>query len=206
MKKKFLFALSVLLSVFVMTANSAITVRMYNTASWAKVGLWAWTDSGNLFSSWPGQELTEDADGMYSYTFADEVKNVNIIFNDFGGGVQTNDIGNITESTCFDVFGAGGDYKVIDCPSTTSSGSEYEFVKVTSASGLAKGEYLIVFEGTSVAFNGALTTLDAGRNNIPVTIESGVIESNASTDAAVFSINPADSTIKRLLHRYHLLW
>ncbi len=63
-----------------------------------------------------------------------------------------------------------------------------DFVKVTSSDEITDGDYLIVCENKSVAFNGALTTLDAVGNNISVSISDGVIVSDDATDAAVFTI------------------
>ena len=68
----------------------------------------------------------------------------------------------------------------------TNEGGYY--VKVTSAPDDWSGEYLIVYESGSKAFNGGLTTLDATNNNISVTITDDKIESNATTNAASFTI------------------
>lgn len=60
------------------------------------------------------------------------------------------------------------------------------WTKVTSAPSDWSGEYLIVYEAGKVAFNGALTTLDAASNTISVTISDGTI---TTTDAeASFTI------------------
>lgn len=50
------------------------------------------------------------------------------------------------------------------------------------------GDYLIVYEPGNVAFNGALSTLDAPSNSIPVTITNNAIERTTQTDAARFTI------------------
>ena len=74
-----------------------------------------------------------------------------------------------------------------------------KYVKVTSSSDLTSGQYLIVYEidGTSgVAFNGGLTTLDAGNNNIPVTIDNYTIPANSTTNAASFMIDVARGTVQ----------
>ena len=63
-----------------------------------------------------------------------------------------------------------------------------DFVKVTSADEITDGDYLIVCENNNVAFNGALTTLDAVSNTIDITITGGVIASSEATNAAVFTI------------------
>lgn len=67
------------------------------------------------------------------------------------------------------------------------------YVKVTSTSDVTAGDYLIVYEAGKVAFNGGLSTLDATKNTISVTISDGVIESNATTDAAKFTLASYDS-------------
>ena len=63
-----------------------------------------------------------------------------------------------------------------------------DYVKVTSSDEITDGVYLIVCENNSVAFNGALTTLDVVENRIDVTITGDVIASSDATDAAVFTI------------------
>ena len=63
-----------------------------------------------------------------------------------------------------------------------------DFVKVTSADEITDGDYLIVCENNNVAFNGALTNLDAIGNTIDVTITGNVIASSETTNAAVFTI------------------
>ena len=70
-------------------------------------------------------------------------------------------------------------------PSITANG---DFVKVTTVDDITDGEYLIVCENNNVAFNGALSTLDATNNNISVTISNGTIASSAETNAATFTI------------------
>ena len=55
------------------------------------------------------------------------------------------------------------------------------------------GDYLIVYVPGKVAFNGALTTLDASRNSIPVTISGKTIERSSQTDAARFTVTRSDN-------------
>ena len=77
----------------------------------------------------------------------------------------------------------------------TGTGSgDYE--KVTSTSGLTNGQYLVVYEDGNVAFNGALSTLDAISNTISVTISNNKIASNSTTDAAAFTFNSSDGSFK----------
>ena len=70
-------------------------------------------------------------------------------------------------------------------PSVVANG---DYVKVTSTSDLTDGDYLIVYENGSKAFNGGLTALDATGNNISVTISNDVIASSEATEAARFTI------------------
>ena len=74
---------------------------------------------------------------------------------------------------------------------------EFKFVKVTSNDELTNGEYLIVYEDGSVAFDGGLETLDAPFNTIGVTIsDNDEIEGNETTGAATFTIDVANGSIK----------
>lgn len=70
------------------------------------------------------------------------------------------------------------------------AGSNY--TKLTEDLEDYSGEYLIVYEGENVAFDGGLQTLDKEFNTISVTINSNTIESNATTDAAKFTIAKVD--------------
>ena len=75
----------------------------------------------------------------------------------------------------------------------------YKYVRVTSASELTAGEYLIVNEGDKVAFDGSKGTLDAAYNNFNVDIvETGStheIAESSLVDNATFTIDPAAGTI-----------
>ena len=71
-----------------------------------------------------------------------------------------------------------------------------DYQKVTATADITDGEYLIVYEAGNVAFNGALETLDAASNNVAVTINEGKISSTDAIDAAVFTINTTDKSIK----------
>lgn len=107
--------------------------------------------------------------------------------NDIDGSEQT-----FTAPSAFTVKPAD----VILCPEVTVTPPCY--VKVSSDDNLTSGQYLIVYEAGSLAFNGGLTTLDASSNSISVTITNDVIPSNSGTDAASFtiSIGTESSTIK----------
>lgn len=66
------------------------------------------------------------------------------------------------------------------------------YQKVMSTTDITNGDYLIVYEEGSVAFNGGLTTLDAVSNTVAITIESNKIASSATVDAATFTITSTD--------------
>lgn len=74
--------------------------------------------------------------------------------------------------------------------------ADHYYTKVTETSAITDGDYLIVYEDASVAFNGGLEKLDAAKNTIDVTIENGQIKSDATTDAAKFTISVTNGTIK----------
>ena len=71
--------------------------------------------------------------------------------------------------------------------SLSALGAVYE--KVTTAPADWSGDYLIVYEDGNVAFNGALTTLDAVSNIVTVTIADSKIEATEAMKAAQFTIN-----------------
>lgn len=80
------------------------------------------------------------------------------------------------------------------------SGDKY--VKVTSTSDLTNGQYLIVYEEGSVAFNGGLETLDAVGNTIDVTIANNEIAATNATAAAEFTIDVTAGTLKSASGKY----
>lgn len=92
--------------------------------------------------------------------------------------------------THFKLLNSGSDSAIIEQItvkySCTPLARYYE--KVTSGT-VENGQYLIVYEAGSKAFNGGLTTLDAVSNTIPVTINSNKIEKTATTAAAEFTIS-----------------
>lgn len=71
-----------------------------------------------------------------------------------------------------------------------------DYVKVTSDLDDYSGDYLFVYETDNVAFDGGRDNvdyeLDATNNTIEVTINGNTIESNATTDAAKFTIAKVD--------------
>lgn len=70
---------------------------------------------------------------------------------------------------------------------------ENQYVKVTEDLDDWSGDYLIVYEDGNIAFNGGLETLDAVGNTIPVSIANGAIASDATIDAAKFTIEAIEN-------------
>ena len=79
-------------------------------------------------------------------------------------------------------------------PEQPDGGSYY--VKITNTNELTSGDYLIVYETGNVAFDGSRDELDATSNTISVTINDSKIASNSTTDAAVFTYDPVNKTLK----------
>lgn len=92
--------------------------------------------------------------------------------------------------THFKLLNSGSDSAIIEQItvkySCTPLARYYE--KVTSGT-VENGQYLIVYEAGSKAFNGGLDTLDATNNNISVSISNNKIEKTATTAAAEFTIS-----------------
>lgn len=76
----------------------------------------------------------------------------------------------------------------VDTPEDPEVVSAY-YEKVTSAPTDWSGTYLIVYEDGKIAFDGSLTTLDAVKNTVDVTIKDGKIEATDAMKASQFTIN-----------------
>ena len=128
MKKK-IFTLFLALAASAGIASAAITVRLdlSSCSDWSTVRLWAWTDEGNLFDSWPGQIVGLE-DGWYSYTFDEDITSVNIIWNN--GRDQTVNIEGVTSSTCYALNSTTGTtitVSVVNCPNDVPSKYTIQF-------------------------------------------------------------------------------
>ena len=71
-----------------------------------------------------------------------------------------------------------------------------KYVKVTSDEDLTSGQYLIVYEEGSLAFNGGLETLDASGNTIEVVLNNSEIAVTDETAAAEFTLDVTAGSIK----------
>ena len=70
------------------------------------------------------------------------------------------------------------------------------FVKVTSTDDITSGQYLIVYEEGSVAFDGSLETLDAVSNTIDVVLNNGTIAATTTNAQSVFNIDVTAGTLQ----------
>ncbi len=77
-----------------------------------------------------------------------------------------------------------------------------KYVKVTSTNDITNGQYLIVYEEGSVAFNGGLETLDVASNTIEVVINNNEIGATDATAAAEFTIDVTAGTLKSASGQY----
>ena len=85
------------------------------------VYLWAWSSSGNLFSSWPGIAMEDKGNNWFSYTLPESLTSVNIIFSR-NGNPQSVDITAVTQTTCYEYDAPSGNkftVKTVSCPATS---------------------------------------------------------------------------------------
>ena len=129
MKKIFTFILALVASVGI--SSAAITVRLdpSSCSDWSTVRLWAWTDEGNVFDSWPGQIVSKDGDGWYAYTFSPSITSVSIIWTN--GTDQTVDIMGVTSSTCYKLNSQTGTAITVSVVSCSSDGGQSEPIVVS---------------------------------------------------------------------------
>ena len=92
-------------------------------------------------------------------------------------------------STTIDILALNGDGEATLTVNVNAPTAPTSWVKVTDVNNITQGDYLIVYEAGGVAFDGGLTTLDAGNNVIDVTISNSKIAYNSTTEAAKFTIN-----------------
>lgn len=123
----------------------SITVRLHPDNAWATVYLYAWTDKDGqvtqVSDNWPGTKVSKDAEGWWSYTFAEDIKDVNIVWGNGGQGLsQTIDILHVTQSTCYTLDGSKdnkANVVVIGCDTPISN----QGAKVPTPEDLTKAGY-----------------------------------------------------------------
>lgn len=79
------------------------------------------------------------------------------------------------------------------------SGPMVTYEKITSTDDLTDGNYLIVYEEGSLAFDGSLSTLDVAGNTVGVVMNNGIIEIDK---AIYFTIDVTQHTIKSASGKY----
>ena len=112
--------------------DGPISVYLDKNTAWSNVNYYAWTDEGTLLGSWPGTAITatvtdDDGNEYYAYTFPEDLKSFNIIFNN--GTDQTIDITNVTKTTYYQLNDLVGKYcTVTDITSKVHTGIENSVV------------------------------------------------------------------------------
>ncbi len=188
----------------------SITVKNGNTT----VASWQVSD-GNLPSTWyvsPGSRWIRDAGTDYYYLegggyiaipdMLNTYDNLTVTINGFGdaGNLATIAV-NDHKQTLANADNSGQHAK--DYTWTVTS-KYYKYVKVTDQSQLTDGEYLIVNDANSVAFDGSKDNLDAAANYVNVEIVSNAIMSTPLIENATFTIDMTgtNGTIKSSSGKY----
>ena len=109
----------------------------------------------------------------------------------------------ITDASNFAAAASGSGDVVYHAVWAEASGSgSPHYAKVTSTGDITNGDYLIVYETGSVAFNGSLSTIDATSNYIDVTISDSKITANSTINASKFTIDISNKYIKSASNKY----
>lgn len=178
----------------------SITVKNGNTpvASWT-------VNDGNLPSTWyvsPGSRWIRDANTDYYYLegggyiaipdMLNTYDELTVVINGFGdaGNLATLTV-NDHKQTLTNADESGQHAKDYTWKVTSKY---YKYVKVTDQSQLTDGEYLIVNDANSVAFDGSKGNLDAAANYVNVKINSNEIGSSVLIDNAAFTIDMTGTT------------
>lgn len=126
----------------------------------------------------------------------------------FVGWCTTSDYSHATTAPTFaktgDTYSVATYYAVYATPAPSSAPKRAKkaiatYNKVSSGT-ITDGQYLIVYEDGSVAFDGSLTTLDAANNTIDVTVSEGVI--TGDHESSEFTIGATDGTIQSASGKY----
>ena len=162
--------------------------RMPAEMSWSEGNVTAtMTNSGTAFTP-PILSLGNASSVSYSSS------NTGVATIDSNGYVTVLAAGQTEISASFagddDYYGATVSYvlKVVD--------NREAYYRITSTEDLTSGDYLIVYEDGSLAFDGSLTTLDATSNYVAVTIENNRIAITNAVEAIKFVYNATNQTFK----------
>ena len=140
---------------------------------------------------------TTDSDGDVTITSSNE-EVANIVGNKLVGLKAGN--ATITVKVAFNSTYSGEEKSfnvtvTVKDPVAPAGLSDVGFKKVTTEGDVASGEYLIVYEGGNVVFDGSLNTLDVGNNYIGVTISNNTIPALETLKAATFTYDASNHTL-----------
>lgn len=147
---------------------------------------------------------TTDSDGDVTITSNnDEVASI------VAGKLVGNKPGNakITVSVAFNATYAGAEKSfnvtvIVKDPVAPQGLSDVGFAKVTAAGAVPSGEYLLVYEDLSVAFNGGLADMDVAANSIDVDITDHKIPALENLKAATFTYDASAKTLVNKAGKY----
>ena len=134
--------------------GSGITISFKKPSNWSSsvIYIYAWTDTTpNLLSTWPGVQMFNNGNSWYSYTFAQTINNINVVFSN-KGVPQTVDILGITQNTCFESSGLSGvkvTVTAVNCPPTSIYEKRFEKTEIKLYPNPVKTELIIDFDGGS---------------------------------------------------------
>lgn len=154
------------LALVTLTTQAAITVHVKADAA---PYLWAWTAAGNVFSeAWPGPVLTQkktvQGTEFWYYTFAADITNVNILFNN-GEGKQTGDINGITTDRYFTYDGATSYTDVTEQYGGTVPDAEVNTLGLAgNHNGWGADDFSVVEAGKSFAISVDLSAIEIEDN------------------------------------------
>ena len=185
-------------------------ISVYNGTQ--RVAHWQVSD-GNLPTNWylsPGSRWIRDAGTDYYYLegggyiaipdMLNTYDNLTVTINGFG------DAGNLATISVNDrkqtLTNANNDSQNAKNYNWTATSKYYKYVKVTNQNELTSGEYLIVNDNNSVAFDGSKGNLDAASNYVNVEIISNEIMSTPLIENATFTIDVNAGTIKSSSGKY----
>ncbi|MBR1928839.1 MAG: InlB B-repeat-containing protein [Paludibacteraceae bacterium] len=102
------------------TFRMPITVYFSNEQCWDEVKIHAWgAVGGTVESTFPGNAMTQNSDGWWTYTFDKSITQVNFLFANSSGTYQSNDCSNVTTTTYYKMSSTTAGQRGIE--TTTSS-------------------------------------------------------------------------------------
>ena len=133
---------------------------------WSQVGLWAWVTNGsvetNLFDSWPGVAVSKDAEtGWWSYMLENIPEGeLHIIWNNFGGDYQTNNIDGVEGNMCYMLTGYDRSHMIVECPSPSDT-LNLQDLTVAQATVLGNQQDVNVASSYNVSVTGYVISAEA---------------------------------------------